>query len=52
MDMYIGYVMFGNQRLAYAAGLAWIMFIIVIGIAIYLFRTADKWVYYPLEGER
>jgi len=51
MDMYIGYIMFGNHRLAVAAGLAWIMFVIVFGIAIFLFRTAQKWVYYPIEAD-
>lgn len=52
MDMYIGHVMFSNFDLAYAAALAWVMFVMVISIAIYLFRTADRWVYYPIEEGR
>ena len=51
MDSYIADVMFRRQALGYAAGLSWIMFAIVIGIAIYLFRTADRWVYYPVGDE-
>ncbi|MEM7119046.1 MAG: sugar ABC transporter permease [Chloroflexota bacterium] len=49
MDWYIGDVMFGQQALGYASSLAWVMFLIVIGVAIYLFKTADRWVYYPLD---
>lgn len=49
MDSYIADVMFGKQALGYAAGLAWVMFTIVIVIAIYLFKTADRWVFYPVE---
>ncbi|MGB1250254.1 MAG: carbohydrate ABC transporter permease [Candidatus Promineifilaceae bacterium] len=49
MDAYIADVMFGKQALGYAASLAWVMFAIVLVIAIYLFRTAERWVYYPLE---
>ncbi len=49
MDAYISDVMFGSQALGYAASLAWFMFVIVLAIALYLFRTADRWVYYPIE---
>ena len=49
MDWYIGEVMFGQQALGYAAGLSWIMFLIVIGLTVYLFKTANRWVYYPLD---
>ena len=49
MDWYIGDVMFGQQALGYASSLAWVMFLIVIRVAIYLFKTADRWVYYPLD---
>ena len=41
--------MFSSQALGYAAALSWVMFTIVMIIAIYLFRTADRWVYYPLD---
>lgn len=49
MDGYIGEVMFGQQALGYAASLSWVMFLMVISLAIYLFKTADRWVYYPLD---
>ncbi len=49
VDWYIAEIMFGKQSLGYAAGIAWIMFILVIVIAIYLFKTADRWVFYPVD---
>ena len=49
IDLYIGEVMFGDRQLGYAAALAWVLFMIVISGAAYLFRTADRWVYYPIE---
>ena len=49
MDSYIADVMFTKQALGYAASLSWVLFALVISIAIYLFRTADRWVYYPIE---
>ncbi|MEM8857038.1 MAG: sugar ABC transporter permease [Chloroflexota bacterium] len=49
VDWYIGDVMFGGQALGYAAGIAWVVFVIVMAIAIYLFRTADRWVFYPVD---
>ena len=49
VDWYIGDLMFGKQELGYAAGIAWVMFIVVMVIAIYLFRTADRWVFYPTD---
>ncbi len=49
VDWYIAEIMFGKQALGYAAGIAWIMFMLVMGIAIYLFKTADRWVFYPVD---
>ncbi len=49
VDWYIAEIMFGKQALGYAAGIAWIMFVLVMAIAVYLFRTADRWVFYPVE---
>lgn len=48
IDDYITYMMFSRQALGYAAALAWTMFVIVIGITVYLFRSAERWVYYPV----
>jgi ABC-type sugar transport system permease subunit len=41
--------MFGKRKIGYAATLAWVMLMVVISVAAYLFRTADRWVYYPIE---
>ncbi|MFK7804630.1 MAG: carbohydrate ABC transporter permease [Anaerolineae bacterium] len=49
MDGYIAEMMFGKQALGYAAGLSWVMFVIVMIVTIYLFKTADKWVFYPVS---
>jgi multiple sugar transport system permease protein len=49
IDWYIGEVMFGDRQIGYAATLAWVMLLVVISVAAYLFRTADRWVYYPIE---
>jgi multiple sugar transport system permease protein len=51
VDLYIGDIMFGDRHLGYAAALAWVMFIIVITVVTYIFRSADRWVYYPIEVE-
>lgn len=49
VDFYIGQVMFGNQALGYAAGIAWVVFLIVMAVAVYLFRTANRWVFFPTD---
>ena len=51
MESYIVYQMFSRQDLGYASALAWVMFLVVMGITILLFRTTRYWVYFPEEAE-
>lgn len=37
-------------QMGYASALAWILFIIVMGITLIIFRTSRRWVYYAGEG--
>jgi ABC-type sugar transport system permease subunit len=50
MESYIAYQMFSYMNMGYASALAWIMFIIVMGITILLFRSTRYWVYFPEES--
>lgn len=49
VDGYIGNLMFRTHTLGYAAGVAWVTFVIVMVITIYLFRTAGRWVFYSAD---
>lgn len=40
---------FGNQNMSYGATLAWMLFIMVMVVTIFLFYTARFWVYYASE---
>ena len=46
-DSYIGRVMFSDFELGYASSLAWLFFLIVMLVILFLFTTSRKWVYYP-----
>jgi len=50
MEGYINYQMFSRQDLGYACALAWVMFVVVMTIAIATFRSSRYWVYFPEEG--
>jgi ABC-type sugar transport system permease subunit len=50
MESYIAYQMFSYMNMGYASALAWIMFILVMGITILLFRSARYWVHFPEEN--
>ena len=50
MDGYISTAMFSSQDLGYASALAWVMFAVTMTITIFLFRSAQSWVYFPEEG--
>ena len=50
MEGYILSIMFNNANLGYAAALTWIMFIITMSITVVLFRSAQRWVYFPEES--
>jgi multiple sugar transport system permease protein len=50
MNLYLYRQAFGFFHMGYAAALAWLMFVIVLGLTILLFKTAGSWVY--AGGER
>ena len=50
MEAYINNTMFTSYKLGYASALAWVMFAVTMTIAIILFRTARRWVYFPDES--
>lgn len=41
---------FVNQRMAVACALAWVLFVIIMLLSLFVFRTSSSWVYY--EGDR
>jgi hypothetical protein len=50
MESYITYQMFSYMNLGYASALAWIMFILVMVIMLFLFSSARYWVHFPEES--
>lgn len=52
MEGYINSMMFGKFELGYAAALAWVMFAVTMLITLALFRSANRWVYFPDEVNR
>ncbi|MEZ4707295.1 MAG: sugar ABC transporter permease [Caldilineaceae bacterium] len=42
---------FNFFRMGYASAMAWILFMIILGITILQFKTASRWVYYEAESE-
>ena len=42
---------FNFFRMGYASAMAWILFLIILGITILQFRMASRWVYYEGESE-
>ncbi|MCG2786815.1 MAG: sugar ABC transporter permease [Anaerolineae bacterium] len=52
MESYINSMMFGKFELGYAAALAWVMFAVTMLITLALFRSANRWVYFPDEVNR
>ncbi len=41
---------FTYNLMGYASGLAWVLFIIVLGLTLLMFATSGRWVYYAGEG--
>jgi ABC-type sugar transport system permease subunit len=52
MEGYINFMIFERFRLGYAAALAWVMFAVTMSITFFLFRSANRWVYFPDEVNR
>lgn len=50
-DGYVSEVMFRQFELGYASALAWVFFLVVMGIIFLLFNTSRRWVYYPDKGQ-
>ncbi len=46
-DGYISYILFNQMELGYASSLAWVFFALVMVFVVFLFATANRWVYYP-----
>lgn len=51
MESYINNVMFSQSDLGYASALAWVTFGVMMTITVILFRSANKWVYFPEEDD-
>ncbi len=49
MESYINNVMFSETNLGYASALAWVTFAIMMTLTIVLFRSSQRWVYFPEE---
>jgi multiple sugar transport system permease protein len=45
LNLYLYRQAFGFFNMGYASALAWLLFVIVLGLTILLFRTAGSWVY-------
>lgn len=39
-------------RMGYASSLAWVVFVIIVVLTMFLFRSSSAWVYYGDEGDR
>jgi multiple sugar transport system permease protein len=50
MESYITQTMFSGHELGYASTLAWMMFIVVMALVIFLFNSSRRWVYFPEES--
>jgi ABC-type sugar transport system permease subunit len=51
MEGYINEIMYQHADVGYSAALTWVMFAVMMAITIMLFRSAQRWVYFPEEGE-
>ena len=46
-DGYINFTLFDLFKLGYASSLAWVFFVVVLIVVLFLFGTSKKWVYFP-----
>lgn len=44
--MYLYNNAFLYMKMGYASAMAWIMFVIIISITLWVFRSSGKWVFY------
>ena len=43
---------FTFARMGYGAALAWVMFVIILGLTLLIFRSSSAWVYYESEAKK
>ena len=51
MESYINDTMFTDANLGYASALAWVTFAVMMTLTVFLFRSANRWVYFPEADE-
>jgi multiple sugar transport system permease protein len=49
-SMYLYNNAFAYMKMGYASAMAWILFVIIITITLFIFRSSNKWVFYQDEG--
>lgn len=49
-SMYLYNNAFAYMKMGYASAMAWILFVIIIGFTLLLFRSSNSWVFYQDEG--
>ena len=51
LSMYLYRNAFRFFKMGYASAMAWLLFLIVVAVTLFLFRTSARWVYYGGEVE-
>lgn len=50
-DGYVNFVLFDMFKLGYASSLAWVFFVIIMSLVVFLFITSKYWVYFPEQDK-
>lgn len=51
IEGYINSVMFSQTDLGYASAIAWVTFMVMMMLTVFLFRSSKRWVYFPEDDE-
>ena len=51
-NLYLYKTFFTFQNMSYGAAMAWLLFVIILVVTVFLFGTAKHWVYYAGEGRK
>jgi len=51
IEGYINTVMFSQAELGYASAVAWVTFLVMMTLTVWLFRSSRRWVYFPEDDE-
>lgn len=51
IEGYINSVMFSQTDLGYASAIAWVTFMVMMTLTVFLFRSSKRWVYFPEDDE-